>query len=71
METFKVGNKTYKVNETEFPTMNIPGVGILTAAEVLISEEAQQYLVENKCVGTVISEVFETIEESDKDQTNH
>jgi len=69
-DTFEVNGKTYKVNAETFPQINVPGVGILTAAEVLLSTEAQEYLVNEKCVGTVISEYFD-IADADKDQTNH
>ena len=52
--TFK--DKTYSI---KLPKMNIPGIGILTAADVATDEEAQKYLVENNTIGSAIELVVE------------
>lgn len=54
-DTFSVEGKVYKML---LHSVNIPDVGIRTAAEVLIDEEAQKKLVEIGCIGTVIQEVI-------------
>ena len=54
-ETFVYDKKQYKVI---MGSVNIPGIGIRTAAEILVDEESQKYLVENGCVGSVIEEYF-------------
>jgi hypothetical protein len=53
-DTFSYGGKKYSV---AFPKVEIPGIGIRTALELLHDEEAQKYLVEQGCVGSVIIEV--------------
>lgn len=53
---FKYEGKTYQVLDS-FKKVNIPGVGVLTAAEILASGEAQEHLVEQKCFN-LISEVI-------------
>ena len=52
-ETFVYDKKQYKVL---IHAANIPGIGVRTAAEILVDEDAQKYLVENGCVGSVIDE---------------
>lgn len=61
METFKYNGKTYAVNEKEFKSVEIPGIGIRTVGEILVDEKAQKFLVERGCVGTVILEVNEKV----------
>lgn len=58
---FELDGKQYKII---IPQVNIPGIGILTAAEILLSAEAQEYLVKEKCIGSVISEHFEVAEKT-------
>lgn len=57
-DTFTYKKKKYYVL---VHAVNIPleGVGELTAADILVNKEAQEYLVEQKCVGSVIAEVVE------------
>jgi len=54
-ETFVYDDKQYKVL---LPKVNIPGIGVRTSAEILVDEEAQKFLVENGCVGSIIEESF-------------
>jgi len=54
-ETFVYEDKQYKVL---LHAVNIPGLGVRTSAEILVDEEAQKFLVENGCVGSVIEESF-------------
>lgn len=42
---FQYQDKKYKV---VFPGVNIPGLGVRTAAEIVVDEEAQKELVERK-----------------------
>lgn len=39
------------------PKVFIPGIGERTALEICVDEQAQEYLVKENCVGTVILEV--------------
>jgi hypothetical protein len=50
--TFEYGGKTFKV----LSGAEIPGLGKFTPAEIAVHEEAQKYLVENNCIGTLIEE---------------
>lgn len=54
-DTFSVDGKVYKVL---LHAVNIPDIGMRTAAEILVDEEAQKKLVEIGCIGTVIQEVI-------------
>jgi hypothetical protein len=40
------------------PKVHIPGLGVRTALEICIDEEAQEYLVKSGCEGTVIKEIL-------------
>ena len=51
----KKGKKTkYKVLGTKW---QIPGIGLLTAADIAENEAAQQYLVDANAIGSVIEKV--------------
>lgn len=52
--SFKCDGKTYKLL---MPGLNFPGIGVLTAADICATEEAQKHLVENK--SHAIEEVIE------------
>lgn len=52
---FDYKGKTYKVNDKAFPKVHIPNIGERTAAEIGVDPKAQEYLVKNDCIGTVIS----------------
>ena len=56
-DVFQYGGKSYRVRAKENPAVNIPTIGIRTAAEILVDKKAQAYLVKAGCVGTVLEEV--------------
>lgn len=58
-DTFEYKGKVYKVNSDKFKAVNIPGLGRRTALDIVADPEAQAYLVDHNCIGTVISEVTE------------
>ncbi len=45
------------IYEVILPKINIPELGIRTALEVCVDKAAQDYLVNNGCIGSVIREV--------------
>jgi len=53
-EVFTLDKKKYFVL---LHAVNIPGIGLVSAADILVSPEAQKALVENGCIGSVIQEV--------------
>lgn len=52
---FQFEGKTYEILPT-VSKVNVPGIGILTAGEILASPEAQAHLVKEKCF-TIVGEV--------------
>lgn len=54
--TFSYEGKSYKVI---LPRVHIPDMGIVTALDILSDRAAQEYLVKNNAVGSVIQEVIE------------
>jgi hypothetical protein len=57
--SLKEGEFSYKgkVYKSIMHAVDIPGLGVRTALEISVDEEAQEYLVKNGCVGSVIVEV--------------
>jgi hypothetical protein len=53
--SFKYGGKKYRVNRKQV-LIPAEGLGLLTATDICASEEAQKYLIENGCVGSILSE---------------
>lgn len=51
---FENDGKTFRVI---IHAVQIPGVGVRTAAEICHDEEAQQALIEANCIGSVLEEV--------------
>jgi hypothetical protein len=55
--------ETFTANKSKYYVLvhacNIPGLGVRTAAEILVDKQAQEYLVENKCEGTIIAKIEE------------
>lgn len=47
--------KKYRIR---LPKVHIPGIGERTALELAVDEEAQEWLIKNNCVGSVIEEVI-------------
>lgn len=52
--SFKYEGRNFKM---KIPGINIPGIGVLTAADVAVSEEAQKRLVEIK--SSAIEEIID------------
>lgn len=44
--------------EVILPKVDIPTLGVFTAAEIAVEPEAQKYLIDNGCTGSVIKEIF-------------
>lgn len=53
---FTCEGKKYRVR---LPKVNIPGIGLRTALELAVDTEAQQWLIKNNCIGSIIEEVIE------------
>lgn len=69
MELFKYNGKQYGINEKEFPSVEIPGIGIRTAKEVSVDEEAQAKLIKiGSAVVVEIGAEQEHEEEHEHDQ---
>ncbi|THU34244.1 hypothetical protein FAM09_24815 [Niastella caeni] len=51
---FVVDGKKYRV---KLPKVRIPEIGERTALELAVDVEAQQWLIKNNCIGSVLEEV--------------
>jgi hypothetical protein len=55
------GTETFEHNGQKYSILlgrvNIPGIGVRTAAEIAVDEAAQAALVEIGCVGSVLAEI--------------
>lgn len=55
--------KSYRVI---LPGVEIPGIGTRTALEICADTKAQEYLVKENCIGTVIEEI--SVEDKDPEE---
>lgn len=49
---------TGNVYEVIMPKVDIPTLGVFTAAEIAVEPQAQKYLIDNGCVGSVLKQIF-------------
>ena len=52
---FEFNGKQYEVIMGK---VNIPLLGVLTANEIAVEPAAQEYLIVNNCLGSIIKEIF-------------
>lgn len=56
---FKGGKGKESTYKVLLSRVNIPGIGVVSATDIASDVEAQKYLVENNCIGSVIALVVE------------